>query len=195
MISVYLSSSTWLHRIPAGIKLSSLAVISVLTLYLEGWLPSLVALIIVLLGYVSLGPEGLHRLRILKGFVVLLLGLGTFQALISGWEGGVALVLKTLFIILLADLVSMTTTMQEMIRIFKDLFFPFRSQAERISLAIALMIRLVPVSIQTWQSLQDAYQSRVAKKGSFVLIPVFLSQMLKLSDRVSESLKARQYRS
>lgn len=66
MISLFVYRDTWLHRLPAGFKLSGLAISSVVLYPIsEAWM-LLPVLVLVVLGYRSLGHGGLDRLRIIN---------------------------------------------------------------------------------------------------------------------------------
>jgi len=63
MISLYISQKTWLHRVPAGVKLLALAVFSILVLPIGNVLSLALGGCLVTLVYLSMGWPGLSRLK------------------------------------------------------------------------------------------------------------------------------------
>ena len=58
MISLYLSGQTWLHRIPAAVKLAGLALASIGLLFVKEWISLIPVVLLLTLAYASLGRPG-----------------------------------------------------------------------------------------------------------------------------------------
>lgn len=197
MISLYISTPTWLHRWPAGAKLLTLAAGSLLALPLSDWRALLVGCGAVSLIYLSLGRAGRHRWFALRALLPLVLGLGVFQAVIMTWQDGLVSVCRILLMVMLADLVTATTPMQAMMRAVMPLLSPLRFiglRPERLALAVALVIRFIPVLFAQWQSQRDAWMARSNRSPGIKLVVPFMSEALKRTDQIADSIAARKYR-
>ena len=102
-------------RVRAGLKLVSLAVLSLLLLPVGDWRILAGALAIIVAVYGGLGCAGVARLVLLRPLLPLLVVVGGVQAASSGWNAGAVVTMRLLAMLLLADLVSMTTTTSALI--------------------------------------------------------------------------------
>jgi biotin transport system permease protein len=195
MISLYLAHPTWLHRCAAGAKLGALALCSAMLLPVEDWRLLLAALGATVVIYLSLGRTGASRLLALRMILPLILGLGAFQWALVSWHVALGSVLRIMLMIMLADLVTLTTPMQDMMRVITPLLSPFRFlglNVRKLSLAVALVIRFVPVLLAQWQNQSEAWRARSPRRPGFRLIIPFLSETLRRADQVAEGLESRQ---
>ncbi|MCV0429057.1 MAG: energy-coupling factor transporter transmembrane protein EcfT [Roseibium sp.] len=194
MISIYLQKESWIHRTPAGFKLLAVAIASLLLFQVKSIWIFLPCLAVVLGLYASLGREGLAQLKLLRGltmFLVILLALhwvsGTF------WEG-VAIIMRLIVLFLAANLVSITTRMDDMLEVIQPLFKPlqlFGLSSRKPALGVTLVLRFAPHMLQVFSILREAYQARTGARGSWRLLAPFAIQSLRMSDNVAEALKAR----
>jgi biotin transport system permease protein len=194
MMTDGLAPKTWLHRIPAGIKLGSLALFSLLLLPVDDWRIVAGVLTIVLATYAGFGRPGFARLALLRPLVPLLVIVGGVQALSNGWHAGAVVSLRLLAMLLLADLVSMTTTMSALMDVLAPVFNllrPLGVNPRKMALAVALVLRFVPVLLTRWRAREEAWKARTHRRVPVRLLAVFLADILQLADRVAESLDAR----
>jgi biotin transport system permease protein len=194
MISLYISSATWLHKIPAGVKLAVLAIASLLVLPVGDWTLLSFACTAVIAVYFSLGKPGPARLWSLRILLPLVLGIGLFQVLVTGWESALLSIFRILFMVMLADLVTASTPMQDMMRVVLPLFAPLKFiglKPETLALSVALVIRFIPVLAAQWAAQSDAWRARSGKRPGFKLIIPFISRALARTDQIAESIAAR----
>ncbi|WP_417585529.1 energy-coupling factor transporter transmembrane component T family protein [Nitrincola sp.] len=194
MISLYLAQKSWLHRLPAGVKLLSLAAISLLLYPVEQPAILLGLLAVTLLAYVSLGSAALHQLLALK----VLLPLFSLIFLLQWWSIGLTaaavLVMRMLTLILLANLITLTTRMDDMMDAVMPLFSPLRLlgiDTRRIAFAVTLLIRFIPVLMAVVSHLLDAWKARGGGRKLWRLAIPLTIQSIRLSDNVAEALAAR----
>jgi len=194
MISIYLQGDSWAHRLPAGWKLLTVAVASlVLFQVVSAWV-YLACLAAVLLCYASLGRDGLAQLKLLRSLTVVLAALLGLHWL-SGtlWEGMV-IVLRLVVMILAANFVSITTRLDDMLEAVQPLFRPlavFGVSPRKPALGVALVLRFAPHMLLVYGLLREAWQARTGSKNSWRLLAPFAIQSLRMSDNVAEALKAR----
>lgn len=194
MMTDGLAPTTWLHRAPAGVKLAGLALFSLLLLPVDDWRILAGVLAAVLATYAGFGRAGVARLALLRPLVPLLVIVGGVQALSSGWQAGIVVSLRLLAMLLLADLVSMTTTMTALMDVLAPLFNllrPLGVNPRKMALAVALVLRFVPVLLTRWRAREEAWKARSHRRVPVRLLAVFLADILQLADRVAESLDAR----
>ncbi|HZX88753.1 MAG TPA: energy-coupling factor transporter transmembrane protein EcfT [Reyranella sp.] len=194
MISLYLPERTWLHTIPAGWKLIALALISLIITPFDN-LPVMAALVVAVLAlYASLGRAALAQIALLRPmwplFAILLA--------LHWWNGdvwlGLIVSLRILAMILLANAVTMTTRMDAMMDAIEPALAPLGwigLSPRAVALAVAMMIRFVPLLFALWEALNEAYRARTGKRGGWRLLSAFCIQTLRLSHHTAEALAAR----
>ncbi|MCB1755000.1 MAG: energy-coupling factor transporter transmembrane protein EcfT [Gammaproteobacteria bacterium] len=194
MISLYLSERGWLHEVPAGSKLLFLCVSSILLLPLESLVPVLMFLLTVLALYVSMGRAAVEQLKMLSPLLPFLFAIFALHMLTGSSYAGAVAITRLLAMVLLANLVSMTTRMADMMAAMRPVFAPLAYlglSTRRITLAVALMIRFAPVLFALFDSLNEAWRARSIQRPRLRLLAPFTIQALKLTDKVGEALQAR----
>lgn len=194
MIAPHVARETWLHRIGAGPKLLGLAVLSVLLGWTSHWLVLLVACAIILGVYGFTIPAAGARLKLYRPLAPLLIGIALLQVYTSGWEMALATLLRLVAMIALADLITATTPMLAMMDALQPLFKllrPFGLDPRRLSLAVALMLRFIPVIMSEWAKREEAWRARTGRRPPLRLLAPFFADILRLADHVSEALTAR----
>ncbi|KGK41117.1 hypothetical protein LH51_17170 [Nitrincola sp. A-D6] len=194
MISLYLAQKSWLHRLPAGVKLLSLAAISLLLYPVEQPLVLLLVLMATLLAYVSQGRAALHQLLALKVLLPLFALIFLLQWWSIGFAAAAVLIMRMLTLILLANLITLTTRMDDMMDAVMPLFAPLRLlgvDTRRIAFAVTLLIRFIPVLMAVVSHLMDAWKARGGGRKLWRLAIPLTIQSIRLSDNVAEALAAR----
>ncbi len=184
----------WAHRLPAGAKLATLAGATT-ALFVVGspwWLT--VALLAVVALYLSAGVRfALVGLR-------LLWPLWPFVAIVALWHlwggditGGTVIILRMLTAVALANFVTMTTRLSDMLAVFERLARPLARvlPPRRLALAFALVIRFIPVMLDRMALIRQSWSARSPRRPRWrVLVPATLAA-LDDADRVAEALRAR----
>jgi biotin transport system permease protein len=204
MLTLYISQPTWLHTRPAGQKLLALAVTSVGLLPISGLPLASTAFICVLVLYASLGGVGLRRLaqslKALAWLVALIAGAQVFVASIQGSLSTPLLtnvavtMMKLATLVLLAELVTITTPLQALFSAIEPLLRPLKwigLSSERLALGMGLLIRLASLQRGTWLQLKQAYWVRGVQRPGFRLIAPSLRAGLRQADHMSRALSAR----
>ena len=195
MISLYLSGQTWLHRIPAAVKLVGLALASIGLLFIKGWMGLMPVLLLLALAQRCIGQRQKQQLLGLRNLVVLIVALGIFQGLVMDWNQAANTVVRILVMVMLADLVTMTTPLQRLLDLTSLLFAPLDRLGNirrQLGFAVALMIRFVPLLAQQWDAQRCAYRARTSRRPKPFLLAAFLSQALRKTDQIAESIAARE---
>lgn len=194
MIADGLAPETWLHRVPAGVKLVGLALLSLLLLPVDDWRFLAAVLAVIAAAYAGFGRAGMARLVLLRPLLPLLAVVGGVQAVSGGWSAGVVVTMRLLAMLLLADLVTMTTRMTAMMDALVPvlrLLRPLGVNPRRVALSMALVLRFVPVLLASWHAREQAWKSRTHRRVPPRLVAAFVAEILQLADRVAEALDAR----
>lgn len=195
MISLTSPVETRAHRWPAGLKLGALCLAST-GLFLTGN-PAILAgaLLLALALHAAPGARflrvGLRGLRVALPFVVILL---VWHAVIGDLRGGVVITLRMVTLIALANLVTMTTPLEDMVDLVHTLTAPLRRlgvPTYPLETAIPLVIRFTPVLVGKAETLALAWRARSRRRPGWRLILPLTLAALDDADHVGESLRAR----
>jgi biotin transport system permease protein len=195
MLTLTCPVETPLHRMKAGTKLLALAGLSLGLFSLQNlWL--ILAAGMALAGlYLAFGRVfarfGAKMLRPLWPFMAVL-------ALWHGWTGEWALGLeigcKMLIAVGMANLVTMTTRLDDMISVVEAATAPlarFGVKPRLLAVAIALVVRFTPVLMDKAGQLGQAWRARSPKRVNWrIVLPISL-MALDDADRVAEAMRAR----
>ncbi len=195
MISLTFPSDTWAHHIPVGWKLACLSGTTLVLFSLDAIPVQATALTVTVLLYLSAGPQfarsGLKTLRILWPFLVVIF----LWHMIDGTpRNGLSIALRLSSTVALANFVTMTSRLSDMIDVVAWLLYPFRRfglSTRSLEIAIALVIRFTPLLSLRGAQLIDAWRARSARRPSWrIALPLTVSA-LDDADHVAEALKAR----
>ncbi|WP_298257969.1 energy-coupling factor transporter transmembrane component T [uncultured Litoreibacter sp.] len=195
MISLTSPVRTRAHDWPAPFKLFALAVATfVLFLVNDLWLMG--AALAVTLGLYALPgavffKAGIRRLKVLWPFLVIL---GVWHLVTATYEEGAQIILRLLAAVGLANLVTMTTALNEMIEVIRWLATPLRRfglHTRALELAIALVIRILPTLVDNGTRLSDAWRARSRRRPGWRVVVPFTLLALDDADHLAEALRAR----
>jgi biotin transport system permease protein len=194
MLTLTSPVETRAHRVPAGAKLAALAVATTILVQLNGVAVAAAGAAVVAL-HLSLGRTFTgHALRMLRPLWPFLLVL----ALWHGWTGegarGLEIAGKMLAAVALANLVTMTTRLDDLIAVVERLAQPLTRlglDPRVLAVAIALCLRFTPVLFWRTGQLLEAWRARSPRRpGWRVVLPAVLLA-LDDADHVAEALRAR----
>lgn len=195
MLSLTSERPTVFHQWPAGPKLLAVCVVTAVLFIAEQiWLTTLVCAGV--LGLYALPGrwflhDGLARLWVLWPFMVIL-------ALWHGISGtpieGIGIALRLLAVLALANLVTLTSRLEDMADVVIRLAQPLRLlgvHPDRLGLALALVIRFTPILAERGDQLTQAWRARSARRPSWILLAPFSVAALDDATHVAEALRAR----
>lgn len=195
MISLSSPVRTRAHDWSEGFKLLALCIVTAVLFAIENVTAQLAALLFVAVLYALPGRlflvAGIRQLRILWPFVLIV---GVWHAWTGEYALGASVILRMLATVGLANLVTMTTRLDDMIDVVKTIASPLQKvglNARVLEIAIALVIRLTPTLIQKGGDLTQAWKARSPKKPNWRIILPFTVLALDDADHVAEALRAR----
>jgi biotin transport system permease protein len=195
MLTLTSPVDTPLHRWPAGPKLAGLCAGTVLLFALTGPEALAAAAAAVALFYLACGRvfagAGLRLLRPLWPFVLLL---AVWHLWSGDLRGGAEVILRMGTAVALANLVTLTTRLSDMLTLLERGLAPLERlglSAQMLALSVALVIRFVPVMLERAGQITLAWRARSARRpGWRIVVPVALAA-LDDAEHVAEALRAR----
>lgn len=191
MLTLTSERQTPLHRLPAGLKLAALAALTLALFALPGpWAalgplgPAGVALVLGLL------PALLRQLRALLPVCAIILA---WHALTGTAAEGAFVTFRLVAAFAAANLVTLTTRLSDMQGVFLWLARPFSALVapERLALAMALVIRFLPVLSLRAGQLGAAWSARSARRIGWPLVFAITLAALDDAEHVADALRAR----
>ena len=194
MISLYRPGDGILHRMPAGAKLAALACAAlVLSLAPLGVTGTLIALGLATALYpISALPwrfvgQAWRRLR----WLVLVLG-AALWFFVSPTDAVISTG-RVVTLLLLADLVTRTTRMGDLLDVLRRVLTPLRRigvDVDAVALTLSLAIAMIPVVAGFATQVRDAARARGVRLGPRAALPL-LVLTLRHADDVGDALVAR----
>ncbi len=195
MISLTSPVETLWHRWPAGLKLALLCVATMLLFAAQRIEHQVFALAAVLGLYAIAGRAflgaGLRSLRVLWPFLAVI---AIWHIATRTYAEGAVVSLRLLSAFGLANLVTMTTRLSDMIAVVRALLTPFRAfglQTRPLEIAIALVVRFTPVLMRKGGDLHDAWRARSVKRPGWRIVIPLTVLAIDDAEHVAEALRAR----
>lgn len=195
MINLYLPGNSPLHRAPAGAKLLALAVLAVLLTALPpSW--TLVGLSVLIPGaaYLLARMPATVVLRDLRATSLLVVFLVATQLIFSTPMAAVGNTARVLGVVLLAQAITRTTRVEDMIALTERVLGPLRRvgvRPDRVGLAMALALTSVGQIGQIAHQVRDAQRSRGVRLPPWSWVMPVLVLSLRHADEVGDALDAR----
>ncbi|MBR8742202.1 energy-coupling factor transporter transmembrane protein EcfT [Nocardiopsis sp. MG754419] len=195
VLGLYVPGTGPLHRIPAGPKLLALLVLGVALIAVADLWVALTVLVVALVLYPVTGLGARRALAVLRVLWPFLLAIGVFQALFVGaWTEGVRLCAQLAALVLLANAITLSTRVAEMLALFERLARPLRrvgADPDRVALVLALTIRSIPMVAAAWTAARDGYRARGLRNRPHLLVVPVIVHLLRMAEATGEALVAR----
>ncbi|MFG6517438.1 CbiQ family ECF transporter T component [Sulfitobacter sp. 1A13496] len=195
MISLTSPVETRAHGWPAGAKLGVLCLATLLLFGVEEPVWQILFCAGMLLLYALPGRAflraGLGRLWMLWPFVGLIL---LWHVLTDDAEAGLVIALRMVTAVGLANLVTMTTKLSDMMGVVHWLAAPLRRfglRTRSLELAVALVVRFTPVLAAKGQMLSLAWRARSRRRAGWRVVIPFTVLAIDDAEHVAEALRAR----
>ena len=195
MISLTSPVRTRAHDWPAATKLAALVAATVALASAQGLVFHAAAALVCLTLYALPGRAfflgGLARLRVLWPFAVVLL---VWHAVTGDLAAGFVITLRMLTAVGLANLVTMTTRLSDIMAVVHWLLAPLTRlgiNTRALDIGIGLVIRMIPVLQDKAARLGESWRARSPRRAGWRVVMPLVVLALDDADRVSEALKAR----
>ncbi|MEG3135864.1 energy-coupling factor transporter transmembrane protein EcfT [Rouxiella sp. T17] len=195
-LSEYIPGHSFIHKTPPGLKLVIMAVLGTLLFVYPNTIFAAITLAVVVVLYPLARISFKVMLAQLKPIFIILVLLFAVQWLMVGWQSGLLVVLRLCALMLVASLITLTTRSSDMIdaleRRLTWLYYLGINPA-KISLALSLALRFIPVLAAITQEVREAQKARGLNNSVIaVAIPVIV-RTLKMADSIAAALEARAY--
>lgn len=195
-LGLYVPRESPLHRLRPAPKLLAVLLAGVLVFMLRDWrvLLALLALVLALYGAARLGWRTTWAQ--LRPSLGVLLFLFVVQSLLADVESGAVTVLRFGVLLLLSSLVSLTTRVSDLLAALERAMQPLVRvgvNPARVSLAVSLTLRFIPVVVQTVSDVRDAQRARGIEKNMVALTVPVVVRTLKMADDVADAIEARSW--
>lgn len=195
-LGLYVPRESPLHRLRPAPKLVAVLVAGVVVFWVRDWrvLLALLALTLSLYGLARLGWRASWvQLRPSLG---VLLFLFVVQSLLADVESGAVTVLRFGVLLLLSSLVTLTTRVSDLLAALERAMQPLARvgvNPAKVSLAVSLTLRFIPVVVQTVGDVRDAQRARGSEKNMVALTVPVIVRTLKMADDVADAIEARSW--
>ncbi|MFY0662658.1 MAG: energy-coupling factor transporter transmembrane protein EcfT [Shimia sp.] len=198
MLDLYSPGSSLLHRLPPAAKMLAMLLGATL-LFLNESLPITVA---ATLGILALYPIAQLTLKQafaqIRPLLIIFVLFFAVQWYFSGIELATYVVLRLAALILLASLVTLTTKSSDMIdTMTRGLGYlqPIGVNPAKVSLAISLALRFIPVLAQITREVREAQKTRGLERSVIAVAMPMAIRAIKMADEISDAIDSRGYRS
>jgi biotin transport system permease protein len=194
MGSLYSDHPTWLHGIPAGVKLAFLALLGAGVFFISEVSVLLGSAACCVLVFASLGRATFRAKPLLIGLILASVLIGLFHLYMQQPMVGAVSVLRLLCTTLMGIALTITTRYSDLLEVLEWLLAPLRLlgiHPERLSLQVALMLRFTEHFFVVWRRLDDAHRLRTGKAGGFKILAPLTLHMLMAARRVADTLHVR----
>ncbi|WP_068322222.1 energy-coupling factor transporter transmembrane protein EcfT [Janibacter terrae] len=194
MIGLYRDGGSLLHRLPAGAKLAGLLLAGLVSPFVRSPVVTAVALAVVLAGYATAQMPAAVLLQMLRPLLLVMVPLGVFQTVVAGWERAFVIVGVLIALVLLANLVTLTTRTSDLIDVVVRVCGPLRRvgvDPERVGLMLQLAIRAVPLVIDLGGRVREAQHARGLGASPRAFAVPLVVGALRRADAMGDALAAR----
>ena len=194
MGSLYSEQRTWLHAVPAYVKLISLVLLGTGLFLTTQWLGLMVCAIVCVCIFASLGRAIERAKPLLLGLLVATVLVAAFHVYMQHAELAVITAARLVSTTLMGIALTLTTRHSDVLHVFECLLRPLQYvgvSSERMALQLALMLRFTEHFFVMWRRLDDAHRLRTGKAGGFKILAPLTIQMLVAARRVADALHVR----
>jgi biotin transport system permease protein len=194
MGSLYSEHRSWLHKVPAAIKLLLFALLGTAQYATQNINYLAIGASFSILLFFSLGKAVLPARTLLASVVLASLLILTFHIYMQQSTLGWISVLRLLSASLLGIALTLTTRTGDLLDVLERLLSPLQRvgiKTERLALQLAMMLRFTEHFFVVWKRLDDAHRLRTGKAGGLRLLAPLTIHMLTSARRVADTLEMR----
>ena len=194
MGSLYSEHQTWLHRVPAYIKLLIFVTLGTAQFLMNDPTGLTVSALACCLLLATLGRACKPARKLLISIMLAGLMVLAFHAYMGQPIVGMVSALRLFSASVLGISLTLTTRSKELLSVFEHLLSPLGRigiRTERLALQLAMMLRFTEHFFVVWKRLNDAHRIRTGKSGGLRILAPLTIQMLISARRVADTLELR----
>ncbi|MDF1601727.1 energy-coupling factor transporter transmembrane protein EcfT [Mesorhizobium sp. YIM 152430] len=194
MISAYRPGTSPIHRLAAGPKMAALAIAGTGLFFVTGLAGTALALAAAITLYFAAGLTLRDVWSVLRPLLIVMVLLVLAHAWLNGWAAAFAMGMRLGALVLLAGLVTLTTPSSAIMAAIETGLQPlsrFGVDVEKISLALSLALRFIPLIASVGAEVREAQRAR-GLDGSLVALAVpLLVRTLRMGEDIADAIDAR----
>ena len=193
-LALYIHGGSPLHRLTPEVKVASLVIAGLAVFLVDNPVWLIAALAFVILLYAIARVPLVTATRQLRPFAVLIGLIFVFHGLFTSWALGLLVVLRFAVLVLLGMLVSFTTRVSDMIETIERGLAPlsvFGVNPEKVSLALSLALRFIPLLYSQVQEIREAQRVRGLERNLAAIALPLLVRTLKMAGDLTDAIEAR----
>ncbi|MCK5931489.1 MAG: energy-coupling factor transporter transmembrane protein EcfT [Fulvimarina manganoxydans] len=191
---LYRPGDSLIHRMKPGAKLLALLFFAIGMLSFSSPLAAGAGLALASLAYPIGGLSWRIAFAQIRPLLIVLIVLLAVQAWLVSFEAGLLLFLRFAALILAAGLVTLTTKTGDLVETLERGLSPFARfgvDTAKVSLAISLAIRFMPVISAVFSDIREAQAARGRERSAIALAVPLIVRLLKMGDEIAEAIDAR----
>ena len=195
MKSLHVEGNTFLHRLPAGVKLAGLAVVSLLLFLMNSPMALAVAASAGFGLYAMLGLGWRNSWQRMRVILLTIVVVSVFTLVINSPANAATVFFRLLALALFAATITATTSTGDFIAVVTKAARPLEMiglvKASDLGLAIGLVIRFLPEVLGRYQAIRDAHHARGLKPKPLTLAVPLIILTLRNADEIAAAIDAR----
>ncbi|MGJ3262407.1 MAG: energy-coupling factor transporter transmembrane component T family protein [Salinarimonas sp.] len=196
-LSLYVPGDTRLHRLRPDVKLACLLVFGIALFFADSLLILAIATLAALIAIWSTGASLAMLRRQLTGIAVIVAIIVVANVWLFDWRQATLVGLRITSLVLLAFAVTLTTRSSEILETLERVLRPLErigiADAQKVGLAVSLVLRFVPEVLKQISDLREARAARGLRVGPLNLIVPLVVRTLRSADAIAEAIDARAY--
>lgn len=194
LFGLYIPGDSWLHRLNAGGKYLLLLVLTIPVLIISQPVPSVVAVTTSMLLLISARFHPAQAWQLPLGFWVVAAMLGGYQLVVGRYDLAIVVTLNLITAVFASRLLTLTTPGAVLIDVLVAALRPLQGlgiKPERVGLAIAIMLRSVPLLLDSFGQVRQAAQARGRERNLFALVTPVVVRAVGHAQATGAALSAR----
>ncbi|MEQ8391738.1 MAG: energy-coupling factor transporter transmembrane protein EcfT [Thalassospira sp.] len=193
---LYIDGTSPLHRATAGVKILAMIALGTGVFLIPDW-PVVTAVLATVILLYPLSGFGVTLVWYqIKPILWLLVIFFAVQLWIHDWQAGLLVITRIAAIVMFASLVTLTTKTSDMLVSLERAMIPLKPigvNPEKVSLAISMVLRFIPVIATVASEIRDAQRARGLDKSILAMIVPLIIRTLKMADDVADAIDARSF--
>ena len=193
---LYIDGNSVLHRAQAGPKILAMVALGTGVFMVPDWPVVSLVLASVIALYRLSGFGFRVIIAQIRPVAWLLAIFFAVQLWLNDWQAGLLVITRIAAIVLFASLITLTTKTSDMLASLERALRPLKPlgvNPEKVSLAISMVLRFIPVIATVASEIRDAQRARGLDRSILAMIVPLIIRTLKMADDVADAIEARSF--
>ncbi|MEE3044207.1 MAG: energy-coupling factor transporter transmembrane protein EcfT [Pseudomonadota bacterium] len=193
---LYIDGNSVLHRAQAGPKILAMVALGTGVFMVPDWPVVSLVLASVIALYRLSGFGWRVIIAQIRPMAWLLAIFFAVQLWLNDWQAGLLVITRIAAIVMFASLITLTTKTSDMLASLERALRPLKPlgvNPEKVSLAISMVLRFIPVIATVASEIRDAQRARGLDRSVLAMIVPLIIRTLKMADDVADAIEARSF--